>query len=179
VRSLLVTAGVALAIGGGALGAGWSVEASALPAPPSADRMAVDSLVVLQHHLLVAGALRIDGGRAVRTSCTRGWFPQHGTLLTLSDGAHVFYRAVHPRVTRTQKAELELAGCPRVLSPLVAHFLQSGVDARATRTWLGRPALALHLAWLTLDVTPRRFVPIGVRIREPSFSGESRLSFSV
>ena len=177
-RSLLVTAGVALAVGVGALAAGWSVEASALPSPPSADRMAVDSLVVLQHRLFVASRLRIDGGRAVRASCARGWFPKQGTLLTLAGGAHGFYRAVHPHVTTIQRAELELAACPRVLSPLVAHFLQSGVRTRATRARAGRPAIALHLSWLTLDVTPKHFVPVGVSIREPFFTGQSRLSFS-
>lgn len=177
-RSLLVTAGVALAVGLGALAAGWSVEASALPSPPSADRMAVDSLVVLQHHLFVSSRLRVDGGRTVRASCARGWFPEHGTLLTLGGGARVFYRADHPHVTSAQRAELELAGCPRVLSPLMAHLLQSGVRARATRSRLGRPAIALHISWLTLDVTPKRFVPVGVSIREPFFSGRSHLSFS-
>jgi hypothetical protein len=177
-RSLLVTAGVALAVAGGALGAGWSVEASALPSPPTADRMAVDSLVVLQHHLFVASRLRIGGARMVRASCERGWFPRHGTLLTLDDGSRVFYRAVHPRVAPEQYAELELAGCPRVLSPVVAHLLQSGVDAHARRVWLGTPAIALHISRITLYVTPKHFVPLGVAIREPSFSGTSRLSFS-
>lgn len=177
-RSLLVTAGVALAVAGCALGAGWSVEASALPSPPSADRMAVDGLVVLQHHLFVASTLRVDGRRTVRASCERGWFPQHGTLLTLSDGARLFYRAAHPRVTAAQHAELELAGCPRVLSPVVARLLQGGVVARAEHVWLGTPAIALHMSRITLYVTPRHFVPIGVGIDEPSFSGKSRLSFS-
>jgi hypothetical protein len=177
-RSLLVTVVVALAVGGGAFGAGWSVEASALPSPPSADRIAVDSLVVLQHHLFVASRLRIDGGSTVRASCERGWFPKHGTLLSLDSGARVFYPATHPEVTSAQLAELELAGCPRVLAPLVAHLLQIGVKTRETHVRLGRPAIALHIAWLTLDVTPKRFVPVGVTIRKPSFSGQSRLSFS-
>lgn len=173
-----MTAGIALAVGGCALGAGWSVEASALPSPPSADRMAVDSLVVMEHHLFVASTLRVDGGTAVRASCSRGWFPRHGTLLTLGDDAHVFYPAVHPHVTRMQGAELELAGCPRVLSPVVAGLLQRGVHARATRVWLGMPAIALRISRITLYVTPKHFVPIGVGIREPSLRGESRLSFS-
>jgi hypothetical protein len=140
--------------------------------------MAVDSLVVLQHHLFVSSRLRIDGGRIVRASCARGWFPRHGTLLTLDGGARVFYRAVHPRVTSAQRAELQLAACPRVLAPLVAHLLQSGVRARTTRVRLGPPAIALHISWLTLDVTSKNFVPIGVSIREPFFSGQSLLSFS-
>ena len=174
-----MTAVVALAVGGGALAAGWSVEASALPSPPSADRIAVDTLVVLQHHLFVASRLRIDGVGTVRASCARGWFPKHGTLLTLSDGAHVFYRATHPLVTAAQQNELELAACPHVLSPVVAHLLQDGVGAHASRAWLDGPAIALRISWLTLYVTPKHFVPVGVAVRKPSFSGVSRLSFSV
>jgi hypothetical protein len=128
VRSLLVTAGVALAVGVGALAAGWSVEASALPSPPPADRLAVDNLVVLQHHPFVASRLRTDGGRVVNASCERGWFPKHGTLLTLGDGARVFDGAVRPHVRAVQSIELELAGRPRVLSPLVASLLQSATS---------------------------------------------------
>lgn len=173
-----MTAAVALAVGAGALAAGWSVEASALPSPPSADRMTVDSLVVLQHHLFVASALRIDGGRTMQASCIRGWFPRHGTLLTVTGGARVFSRARHPRVTARQEAELELAGCPRVLAPAVASLLQSGVRARAKRVWLGGPAIALRISQITLYVTPKHFVPIGVGIRAPALSGRSRLSYS-
>lgn len=177
-RSFLVTAVVGLAVAAVALGAGWSVEASALPSPTTADRMAVDGLVVLQHHLRVTSRLRMGGRSAVHATCTRGWFPRHGTLLTLSTGARLFFSARDPSVTRTQGAELDLAACPRVLGPAVARLLQDGVRARATRAWLGRPALALHIAWVTLYVTPKRFVPLGVRVRRPPFAGTSRLGFS-
>ncbi|HKT44752.1 MAG TPA: hypothetical protein VJQ85_08115 [Gaiellaceae bacterium] len=178
-RSLLVTAVVALAVGGGALAAGWSVEASALPSPPSADRMAVDALVVLEHRRFVASTLRIDGGPALRATCVRGWFPKHGTLLSVSDGASLFFRAVRPKETSLERAELVLAGCPRVLSPAIAELLQSGVRTHETRTWFGRPATALRIASITLYVTPKHSVPLGVAIHRPWFSGVSRLSFAV
>jgi hypothetical protein len=97
----------------------------------------------------------------------------------VSDGASLFLRAGHPTATPLEHAELLLAGCPRVLSPALAQLLQSGVRARAARTWFGRPATALHVASITLYVTPKHFVPLGVAVHRQWFSGVSRLSFAV
>jgi hypothetical protein len=177
-RSLVVTAFVTFTVTCSALAAGWAVEASALPRPANADRAAVDGLVVLEQHRVVESSLRVGDGPMLRGDCARGWFPAHGTLLTLSDGAHVFDGAGHEQISPTANAELELAGCPHVLSNILARLLQSGVNARAANVWMGRPEIALRIASLTLYVTPKHYVPVGVAIHTGSFSGRSRLAFA-
>ena len=177
-RSLVVTCFVAFAVAFGAVAAGWSLEASALPAPAPGDRAAVDGLVVLDQHRFVRSALRVDGGPAVDAGCRRGWFPRHGTLLTLSNGARVFDPVGHDDLSAKAAAELLLGGCPKVLANTVARLLQNGAPALAKRVWLGGPALAVHISKLTLYLTQKHDVPIGVAIRDGSVTGSSRLTFA-
>ena len=181
-RSLALTGLVAVAVGAGALAAAWSVEAAALPSPPSGARAAVDALVVLDHHRVALSAFQLEKGPVLHGTCARGWFPARGTLLTLSDGTRVFVGAradAAPNPVAT--AELELAGCPRPLGSTVARLLQRGAKVLATRAWLGRPVIAVRIrsraSTLTVYVTPRHFVPVGVALASPFVSGRSRVRF--
>ena len=173
-RSLVVTGLVAFLVACGAAAAGWTVEASGLPRPAPGDRAAVDGLVVLEQYRKAESEVSIDGGPAVRGSCARGWFPQHGTLLTLGDGARIF-EAAHKLPAGKTQAELVLGGCPRVLAGALARLLENGEPATTERVWFGRPALALRVGSLTLYVTPAHDVPIGVAVTSRSLTGHSRI----
>lgn len=178
-----VSALVAVAVGGAALLASWSVQAAVLPRPPRGDVAAADAVIVLREHRLVASVLRIDGDRSIHAVCARGWFPDHGTLLRLGDGVRLFapVRAAGVPSDPLATAELELAGCPHVLETAIARLLGSGARVQTARAWLGRPALAVHLhersSLLTIYLTPRRFIPIGVALDGPILEGESRIRF--
>jgi len=181
-RSLAVTGLVAAAVGTCALAAGWSVEAAVLPSPPRGDRAAADAVVVLDHHRFAVSTLQLEDGPILRGRCARGWFPAHGTLLTLSDGARVFEAARADAASDpVATAELELAGCPRELGSAIARLLQDGATVRTSRAWRSRPALAVSLhrgaSVLTLYLTPRVFIPIGVALDSPFVSGRSRIRF--
>lgn len=178
---------VALAVCGTALAVGWGVQAAVLPRPQKAELAAVDALVVLGEHRHVASRIQIAGRPAVSGTCSEGWFRTRGTLLTFENGVTVFdtgHRLVvrgASESTRLAVAQLDLAGCPHVLSDTVARLLQSGEPIRGRRVWFGQPALAVRLvdrpAVLTLYLTPRRFVPIGVSLVGPFVSGRGHFRF--
>lgn len=174
-RSLTVTIAVAIGMGAAALGAGWTVQAAALPSPARGDLAAVDALVVLARHRYVVSAMHIGSGPVIDGACLQGWFPRRGTLLRLSDGASVFDHN-HVHLDRRAVAELELAGCPRVLVAKVASLLQNGVRAHTARAG---DELAVRIPdrpeTLTLYVEPKGDVPVGVSLRGPHTTGSSRI----
>jgi hypothetical protein len=181
-RSLAVTGLVAAAVGTCALAAGWSVEAAVLPRPPRGDRAAADAVVDLDHRRVAASTLHVGDEPAVRGRCTRGWFPARGTLLTLGNGARFFEAArTGAAADPLVRAELVLAGCPRVLASAIARLLEDGASVRTSRAWLGRPALAVRLGRgstvLTLYLAPRAFLPLGVALDSPFVSGRSRIRY--
>ena len=181
-RSLAVTGLVAAAVGTCALAAGWSVQAAVLPSPPRGDRAAADAVVVLERHRFAVSTLRLEDGPILSGRCSRGWFPARGTLLVLSDGSRIFESArANAAPNAVAAAELVLAGCPRMLGAAIARLLQDGTTVRTSRAWLGRPVLAVSLrraaSVLTLYLTPRVFIPVGVALDSPFVSGRSRIRF--
>jgi len=185
-RGLAVTLLACVGMGAAAAGAGWSIEASALPRPPRADLAAADALVVLDQHRVVDSSLRIDSGPVLHAQCRRGWFFEgdrlrRGSLLTPTRGVPVFDTGAHQVISQRATAELNLAGCPPVLSATIGRLLQNAASIRGERAWLGRPVLALRFrdkrALLTLYVTPKRFVPVGVALQGIHVSGSSRIRF--
>jgi len=182
-QSLAVTGFVAAAVGACALAAGWSVEAGVLPSPPRGDRAAADAVVVLDHHRFAVSTLRLEAGPTLHGRCAGGWFPARGTLLTLSDGSRIFESIrANAAPNAVAAAELALAGCPRLLGSAVARLLQDGATVRTSRAWLGLPTLAVSLrrraSVLTLYLTPKRFIPVGVALDSPFVSGRSRIRFA-
>jgi len=174
-RSVAVSAAVAIAIGAGALVAAWTVQAATLPRAPRADIAAADALVVLEHHHIASSRLRLDAGRPLAGTCIQGWFPRRGTLLRLSDGTRVLDMRGR-RLSDEDVAELELAGCPRVLASLIARPLVSGARATAVRAeGLRAVRIRDRRSLLTLYLAPHGNVPVGVAIAGPHGSGRSRI----
>jgi hypothetical protein len=183
-RPTAVTLLVAAAVAGGVLVAGWSLQAAALPAPERGDEAAIRALTLLSRYRSVSSRFTIDDGAAVRGRCLEGWFPldgriTRGTMLRLSDGSQLF-AASESHLTPQALVELELAGCPRILPPRLEQLIQSGDSTHTTRAWAaGQPALAVRVrakrATTTLDVAPKRDVPLALDVRGARISGRSRL----
>lgn len=177
-RSTAVTLLVAIAVGGGTLLVGWSVQAAGLPRPERGDAAAINALTMLRRYHVVTSRFSIDGGRVLSGRCAAGWFPRRGTLLTLDDGTQIFATA-RTHLTPRALLELELAGCPRILPDRLENLVQQGNAAHAAPTWAGRPALAVRIqaphTTFTLDVAPKVDVPLGLHIVGPLHHGTSRI----
>ena len=194
-RSAVVTLLVACAVGLATFAGGWAVQAASLPPPERSDRVAAHAVAWLLRFRLVESSFRIDGGRVVHGRCLDGWFPSRGggadrgTLLRLDDGVSIVSVPPHsldvdgapggePR--GLPLAQLELAGCPRVLAPLLGGLVQSGRRVRVTRAFAaGRPALAVRIPTtrtrIVLYLTPKTDRPIAVSVTTGRDSGRGRL----
>ena len=183
-RSLLVPLLGALLIGGAVTASAWSLEAAALPAPEPGDLAALTATAHLEHYRYVESSVRADGAGVVRARCMTGWFPRRGELLrlgprtTIADlGGHRL--DVNGRLGTDPVAYLLLAGCPRVLARTVDRLLQGGATTTSARTWFTRPAVAVRIpdgtAVLTLYLTARRDVLLGIGVAGPRVDGLSRI----
>jgi hypothetical protein len=184
VRSLLVAALGALLIGGAVTASAWALEATGLPAPEPGDLAALLATAHLEQYRYVESSVRANGSGSVRARCLTGWFPHRGELLrlgprtTIADlGGHEL--DVDGRLEADPVAYLLLAGCPTVLARTVDRLLQGGATTSTARTWFTRPAVAVRIpdrtAALTLYLTPRRDVLLGVGVVGPRVDGLSRV----
>jgi hypothetical protein len=139
--------------------------------------------------------MRIGDGPVVRGACLQGWFPAHGgrgridrgTFLDLSDGitlVSVLSDGLDVDGRHEARglplAQLELAGCSRVLAPRLAAALQSGAPFRISRaTASGRPAIELHIPTrrtsIDLYVAPKTYRPLAVSVTSAHYDGRSTL----
>jgi hypothetical protein len=184
VRSLLAAALGALLIGGAVTASAWSLEAVALPPPEPGELAALHATARLEQYRYVESSVRVDGTDVVRARCLTGWFPRRGELLrlgprtTIADlGGHAL--DVDGRIRGDPVAYLLLAGCPTVLARTVDRLLQGGTTTSSARAWFTRPAVAVRIpdrtAVLTLYLTPRRDVLLGVGVAGPRVDGLSRI----
>jgi hypothetical protein len=183
-RQTAMTMLVAVAVTGGVLVAGWSLQAAALPAPERGDEAAISALTLLSRYHSVSSTLEIDNGPVVRARCQEGWFPveggiARGTMLVLNDRSRIFTES-DGHITPRMLVELELAGCPRVLPPRLEALVQAGDSTHTTRAWsAGSPALAVHVharrAEFTLYVAPKRDVPLALDVRGARVTGRSSI----
>lgn len=193
-RSTFTTVAVALAVAGGFLAAGWSVQAAGLPPAAHADRVAADTAAWFLRYRLVRSTFRLDGRRESGL-CLRGWFPRRdgllarGTLLQLGSGLRIVDNggplrlsgAAGPERTGVPLLQLELAGCPAILGPRIAAAAQAGVHLRFERAFAaGGPALALRLPpqnhdRLTVDVRPGSYRPLAIAVARGNRHGVARV----
>jgi hypothetical protein len=184
VRSLLVAALGALLIGGAVTASAWSLEAAALPSPEPGDLAALNATAHLEQYRYVESTVRTNGAGVARARCLTGWFPRRGELLRLGPRTTIADLGRHEldvdgRIQGDPVAYLLLAGCPTVLARAVDRLVQGGAPTTSSRTWFTRPAVAVRItdrtAVLTLYVTPRREVLLGVGVAGPHVDGSSRI----
>jgi hypothetical protein len=168
VRTVAITGLVAAAI----LAGGWSLEAAGLPAAARGNVDAVKAAEWLTRFRLTSSSLNVHG-RPIRGRCYHGWFHapggrrEHGSLLSLSDGASVRDLVQHALVTTGSLtlrplAALELAGCTEVLGPRVASFAVANTVRMGHAFLGGHSVLTLRLRRLTLLVASGSDRPLGV-----------------
>ena len=188
--TLLTAAAVAAAV----LGVGWTLQAAALPAPERADLVVARAAAWVSRYRFVESAFAIRGGPASRAQCLQGWFStggrrsqrgaklhfgRHATVLALEGRTLEVLGVANGERLRLAVVQLELAGCPRLLSHTIATALQSS-GVRIERATVGdRPAIAFGVALrrgrLEVYVTPRTYRPIALSLTEGRFSGHSRI----
>jgi hypothetical protein len=193
VRSGLVTLLVAAAVGAAVLGAAWAVQAAALPAPDRADLIVARAAQWLSRYRFVESVFAVGGRRAVRARCLQSWVPatrgrtqrgavlhfgRTGTIVAPEGGARRVLGVAHGEASPLAVAQLELAGCPRLLSHVIEAYTQSLPDIRIRRsTVAGRPAigfgLPLERGRMEIYVTPRTYRPIALSLAAGRYSGHS------
>jgi hypothetical protein len=185
VRSAIVTLLVATAVGAAVLGASWTVQAAALPAPDRADLIVARAGAWLSGYRFVESVFAVGGHRAVRARCLQTWVPatgggvQSGTVLHFGrTGTIVVPKAgllevlgvAHGETSSLAVAQLELAGCPSRLGHMIEAYGQSLPDVDIKRvTVADRPAIGFGLPLdgggrMEIYVTPRAYRPIALSL---------------
>jgi hypothetical protein len=195
VRSAVVTLLVACAVGLATFVGGWAVQAASLPPPEKGDRVAARAVAWLLRYRLVESSFRIGRGPVLHGRCLEGWFPSaggrvdRGTLLRLDDGVSLVAVAPHDleidgapdgEPHGLPLAQLELAGCSRVLAPLLGGLVQSGRSVRVAPAFAaGRAALAVRIPTartrIVLYLAPKTDRPIAVAVSGERYAGRGRI----
>jgi hypothetical protein len=192
VRRTLTSAAVAF-VGAAAVAAGgWALQATALPPPEHADRIAADASAWLHDYRLVVDVFHLDH-RRLKGVCLRGWFPGPGrtksreSLLSLGAGRIFRFRSGREVAHRDRDRDgqyrglLALAGCSAKLSSVLAAAAQSGHALRIERGYAAnQPAIALRVGRtrherLTLYVSPRTYRPIVAIVERGGDTATARL----
>jgi hypothetical protein len=178
VRTALLSVAVGLVGAVGVAASGWALQASALPPPKPAARIAADTSAWFHDYRLVVDVFHVDH-RRVKGACLRGWFRRpdgpkvrasllslrFGPVLLLSAGRRVS-RVGGRRNRRLPARLLASVGCSGKLAPRLAGVAQSGADYTAARSYAAnQPAVRLKLERvrderLTLYVSPRTYQPL-------------------
>lgn len=192
-RPFLASLPAALAMGAMVFGAGWAVQAAVLPAPQRAAVIAARAAAWLDRYRLVDSTFSIGNGSPVHATCAQTWFPtasggsDRGTLLRLGSGFTVITDLPHdldvlgrqhrepPWLTR---AQLQLAGCPRLLADNIVVAAQSlGRVSVSLGRAMGQRAFLLHVLArnrrLIVYLAQRTGKPIGVSITDRGWHGHS------
>lgn len=192
-RAFLASLLAALVMSAMVFGAGWALQAGVLPAPRRAAVIAARAAAWLYRYRLVDSTFSIGKGSPVRATCAQAWFPtaaggsDRGTLLRLGSGSTVITVLPHdldvvdrrhresPWLTR---AQLQLAGCPRLLADNIAAAAESlGRTSVSAGRAMGQRALLLHVLTpnrrLTVYLARRTGEPIGLSITAGGWYGHS------
>jgi hypothetical protein len=192
-RPFLASLLAALVMGAMVFGAGCAVQAGVLPVPQRAAVIAAHAAAWLYRYPLVDSTFSIGKGRPVHATCVSTWFPTAaggsgpGTLLRLGSGSTVITDLPHDldvlgRQHREPpgliRAQLELAGCPRLLANTIAGAAESlGRVSVSPGRALGQRALLLHVLtrnrWLIVYLAQRTGKPIGLSITDGGWHGHS------
>jgi hypothetical protein len=182
---------------GGLFAATFFLQETVLPRAARGANDALRMLTWFEHRHLVASSILIDG-RHVHGLCADTWLPirgrrkARGDLLRLDDGFTLFSspgrRLVQVGGTRTDRAlsplvELELGGCPRLLS----RYLESNAQHRRIfgmkRTFLRGVALVdvtipIDASRLTLFAEARRYRLVSLAVVARRVGGRSEIRFA-
>lgn len=151
----------------------FSLQAAGLRHAPTANSAAARAATWMLRYRLATSTFQV-GRRTVHGLCFHGWIEGlherlvRGTILTLDNGASI--RLIKEKMLLAQgrygllpRAELDLAGCTRVLGDQVAGLAEFDSNLRLQKTLLhGQRALAIRFQRMTLIVSPKTDRPLGV-----------------
>jgi hypothetical protein len=192
-RPIFASLLAALVMGAMVFGAGWAVQAGVLPAPQRASLIAARAAAWLYRYRLVDSTFSIGAGSPVHATCVQTWFPtatggsDRGTVLRLGSGSTVITVLPHHLDVLDRRhreplwltrAQLELAGCPRLLADTIAGAAQSlGRLSVSSARAMGRHVLLLHVLTrprrLIVYLASRTGEPIGLSITDGGWHGHS------
>jgi hypothetical protein len=193
VRPFLATLLAALVVGATAFGAGWVVQAEALPEPQPAAVIAARAAEWLYRYRLAVSTFSLGAGPPVHATCVQTWFPgpggdsDRGTVLRLDGGSTVItvlrhklevFGRRHGQGALLTQAQLVLAGCPRLLGDTIARAAQSGrgVSVSLGRT-MGQGGLLLRVSngerLLIVHLAAHTGEPIGLSLPGRAVHGHS------
>lgn len=196
-RPFLATLLAAVSVGATAFGVGWVVQAEALPQPQPSALVAARAAQWLYRYRLAVSTFSIGTGRPVHATCVQTWFPtsaggsDRGTVLRMGGGSSVirvlphdldvFGRSRGQRALLT-RAQLALAGCPRLLAAKIAAAAQSagGVSVSLGRA-MGQGPLLLRVPMgnrllLIVHLAEHTGKPIGLSFTDRRLYGHSVIS---
>jgi hypothetical protein len=152
---------------------GWALQATALPPPKAAARVAADASVWFHGYRLAVDVFHFDH-RRVEGACVRGWLQQQngsnirasllsyeaGPILRVAGKRHVSVVAARSRRPFPPGLLAADAGCSRMLGRTIAAAAQGAGHLTMERAYAAnQPAIALELRRgkeerLTLFVSP-------------------------
>lgn len=189
------TLAVALCVAAVVVGAGYGLERAVLRTPLRGERVAARIEGILLRYRYVTSEVHVPGVRDVRAECLEGWEPGtrgrpagRGARVAFSDGERLIVgdrriARIRPSRSRTvlpPVAEVELAGCARILTNHIYAHLVGGRRTHAVpTTFRGEPALSLHVRTdrtrFDLLVHPRTYAPLGIRVEANGITAWSAL----
>jgi hypothetical protein len=182
-----VTAGVAVAVVGAVLGAGFLVQRVALPAPPHTSLVALRAATHLERHRLVDSTFTLAGS-TVHSRCVQDWFSvgghrRRGAVLRLDSGFVLLAVPPHTLVssggTAAERAAsplvlMELGGCPRVLARRLETLAQ---QRRGLTLRDGRLSFSLKGTRVALTLAPSTGAPLRVSVASAGARESGRIRF--
>lgn len=194
-RRWATTLAVALLVAAAVVGVGYGLERVVLRAPLRGELVASRIEGILLRYRYVTSEVHVPGVRDVRAECLEGWEPGargrpagRGARVAFSDGERLVVgdrriariRPARSRTVLPPVAEVELAGCARLLTNHIYAHLVGGHRTHAVpTTFRGDPVLSLHVRTdrtrFDLLVRPRTYVPLGIRVEANGITGWSVL----
>lgn len=194
-RPSLASSLIAIVIGALVFSAGWAAQAGFLPAPSRAATIAARAAGWLSRYRLTNSTISIDKRAPVKATCVETWFrgangeAHRETLLRLRGGSIVValqqhrldvFGAQHVQAVWLTRAELELAGCPRVLGDAITVAAQSPGALRVTAAHdIARRTIELKVLAptrrLSVQLASRTDKPIGLSISTRAWYGRSTI----
>jgi hypothetical protein len=171
-------------------GAGFAVQAVALPQPRDDDLLAARTLHRILLFRVVRSTQHVPGTRPLRAICLDGWFRSprrrrvvRGAVVLLGDGRRL-YNLGHgvrigpggARASELLDARFVLAGCPRFVARRLGDLLSRALPVDAQRgASVTRLTYAFGRNRVTLAVESKSLTPAALFLRRPSLRGWSQL----
>jgi hypothetical protein len=194
-RPPLVSSLIAIMIGALVFTAGWGAQAGFLPAPGRAAIIAARATGWLSRYRLTDSTISIDRRAPVHATCVETWFrgangeARRETLLRLGGGSTVValqqhrldvFGAQHRQAAWLTRAEVALAGCPRLLGDAITVADQSPGAIRIIPSHgIAQRTIALEVLTpprrLSVRLASRTDKPIGLSISTRAWYGQSSI----